>query len=197
MKQIFLTFILGCMCSIACIAQTPKYGVVDIDSALSTIPEIQVVNHKVDSIYNAAAVALEPLQKQMQTYQSQFDLMDSNDTIAVQQLNEDAQLTSQEMNIIQQKANRAINALIQQIKPYQDKIQQLIQEKGEELNLTLIMPKVKNPVYTKYGPMVFDSPWYFSGEAIDITQDIIKAINPPTNTNKNAISSSPNRSSKK
>lgn len=198
MKQKILILVIGFLCSIAGGAQTPKYGVVDIDSVLSTIPEVQDITHKVDSIYNLAVITLEPLQKQMQTYQLQYDLMAKNDTIAMQRLQEDAQLTAQEMNIIQQKTDRAIKALIQQNKPYSDKLQQLIQNMGKELNLTFIMPKEKRPVYTQYGfPILLESPVYFSGEAIDITNDLIKAINPPVPPKKQSTRSSNNHSTKK
>jgi len=198
MKQKILTIIIGGLCSIVGVAQTPKYGVVDIDSVLSTIPDVQAINHKVDSIYNTAVVALEPLQKQMQTYQLQYQLMAQNDTLAMQRLQEDAQLTAQEINIIQQKTNRAINALIQQNKPYSDKLQQLIQDKGQELNLTFIMPKEKRPVYTQYGfPILLESPVYFSGEAIDITEYLINALNPPAAPKKSTTPASSKRSTKK
>lgn len=171
-------------------SMTARYGVVDMDSILRTIPEIMVLNQKVDSIQMEAIKASNPIGAQLQEKMAQLqNLQFSTDSVSQRSLQEDAQLLYQELNLIEQKARRAAAPFQQEGAKYVEKVTSQIKKTGEELNLTFVMSKEKYPMYLSFGgALVFDAPLYYSGEATDITDIIIKAMNPamPTATKPKA-----------
>lgn len=169
---------------------TPKYGVVDMDSVLLTIPELLTLQQKVDSIQEAASAAAEPIAIQLQQKMELLqELQFSSDSIFVKSTQEDAQLLYQELNLMEQKTRRALVPYQQEAAKYIDLATKEIQNVGEKMLLTFVMPKKNVPVYTSFGaPMILESPLYYSGETIDITDIVITALNPKPASAKNSTS---------
>lgn len=159
---------------------TPKYGVVDMDSILLTIPELLVIQQKVDSIKVAASTAAEPIAIQLQQKMELLqNLQFSSDSVSAKAVQEDAQLLYQELNLMEQKASRSIVPYQKEAAKYIDNATKEIQNIGEKMQLTFVMPKKDFPVYSSFGaPMILQTPLYYSGEAIDITDIVIKALHP-------------------
>lgn len=184
MKKNLFTFLL-CLCGLFAFAQTPKYGIVDVDSVLQSFPEVKKLNQQLDSIRIATYTAIEPLQKQLQEKQFIAQFVSPTDTLMKRTLNEDVELTYQEMNLVQQKASRAMNSLYQQGKPYIDKVNESIKNLAKRENLTFVMPKQQMPIYTRIGMEFYiENPLYYSGEAIDITPFLIEELNPAKSKKK-------------
>lgn len=157
---------------------TPKYGVVDMDSIIMSIPETKAIYQKVDSIQNEANKAVEPIAIELQEKETQYKQLSlSGDTLALNNLNADAQLLYQELNLIRQKARRTLSVYQQDLSQIFDNVKSKIAIVGERMQLTFIIPKEEHPVYTQLGfPIIFQSPYYYSGEAVDVTGDVIKEL---------------------
>lgn len=168
----------------------PKYGVVDIDSILMSIPEIKVIYQKIDSIQIEANKTAEPLATQFQEKMAQYEqLQISGDTVACKNLEADAQLIYQELNLIEQKARRSLSGYQQEVYKLMDEIKAYISKIGERMQLYFVIPKKDMPVYSSLGlPVILESPLYFSGDAVDITDLVIKEIIPPVKPAKTLTS---------
>lgn len=172
---------------------TPKYGVVDLDSIIMSIPETKVLYQRVDSVQNEAYKAMEPLALQLQEKENQYrEAFFSGDTIAISNINADAQLLQQELNLIEQKAHRAIRGYQQDLSKILEDIKANVTKVGERMQLTFIMPKQEHPIYTSLEfPLIFESPYYYSGEAVDVTGDVLKEVLPPKEPAKSTASTKP------
>lgn len=172
---------------------TPKYGVVDLDSIIMSIPVTKALYQKVDSVQNEAYKAMEPLIIQLQEKEYKYkEALFSGDTITISNLNADAQLLQQEINLIEQKARRNIHGYQQDLSKIFENIKANVTKVGERMQLTFIMPKEEHPIYTSLGfPLILESPYYYSGEAIDVTGDVLKEVCPPNATVRNASSTKP------
>ncbi len=177
MKKLITLFML--LCTLISSAQTPKYGIVDVDSVLQSFPEVKILNQQLDSIRIATYNAIEPLQAQLQEKRFMVELLAPNDTLKLKSINEDAELIYQEINLVQQKASRAMNNIYQQGNPFIDKVNESIKNLAERENLTFIMPKRQIPMYTRIGlELYIENPLYYAGEAVDITPILIEELNP-------------------
>lgn len=184
MKKNLIIFLL-CLCGLFTFAQTPKYGIVDVDSVLQSFPEVKKINQQLDSIRIATYTVIEPLQKQLQEKQYIARFVSPTDTLMMRTLNEDVELIYQEMNLVQQKASRAMNNVYLQGKPYIDKVSESIKNLAERENLTFVMPKQQMPICTRIGMEFYiENPLYYSGEAIDITPILIQELNPDNSKKK-------------
>ena len=172
---------------------TPKYGVVDIDSILISLPETKVIYQKIDSIQVEANRAAEPIVVQLQEKDNQYrELAFSGDTLAINNLKADAEILYQELNLIQQKARRNISGYQQEMTKIYENIKSAISKVGEKLHLTFVIGKEEHPIYTSLGmPLYLESPLYYSGEAIDITGDVLKDVLPPKEPARSATSTKP------
>lgn len=193
MKLKNLLILIMSLIALSCLAQTKlntsKYGVVDLDSVLITMPETKDIYQKIDSIRDAAYKKAEPIANQFQEKMAQYEnLQLSGDTVALKNLETDAQLLYQELNLIEQKAQRIQSGYQQELyKLFQD-IKSNISRIAEKMQLTFVIAKNERPIYNSLGlPMIFESPLYYSGEAIDITDIIIKDVLKPSTIKNKAL----------
>lgn len=157
---------------------TPKYGVVDIDSILMSIPETKLIYQNIDSVQNQANKTAEPLAIQFQEKMNQHKQMQfSGDSTALKNLEADTQLLYQELNLIEQKTRRTLNGYQQELFKLLENIKTKISIVGEQMQLTFVIAKKEQPIYTSLGlPILLPSPIYYSGEAVDITDNVIKEV---------------------
>lgn len=149
-----------------------------MDSIIMSIPETKVIYQKMDSIQYETNKLMEPIAKQLQDKEELYkQLIFSGDTLALNNLTADAQLLYQELNLIQQKARRSISVTQQELSQIIDNVRSKIQIVGERMQLNFIIAKEEHPVYTQIGlPFMSQSPYYYSGEAVDVTGDVIREI---------------------
>lgn len=176
---------------------TPKYGVIDMDSVLLTIPEIETIQQRIDSTIADAKKKVEPLIHQIQQKEAQIQQLNaSGDTASIRSMQEDIQLLYQEYSLTNQKTNRAIAQLQQDGNKHIDIVKARVKEIGEQMCLTFVIPKGKSSTYNALGlPLLMDSPLYYSGEAIDITDIVIKRLRSemPEKASNNKTKSKRNR----
>lgn len=185
MKKRF-TLLMSMLYVLIAFAQTPKYGVVDIDSVLQSFPEIKIINQQLDSIKIATDSVFKPLNTQMKEKNFILKFVSPSDTLKIKTLIDDIKLIYQELELIQQKALRAENSVYQKGQPYIDKINESVKKLAEKKNLTFVIPKQHISVFPPKGMIFFidnplfywDNPLFYSGEAIDITSVLIEEFNP-------------------
>ncbi len=168
---------------------TPKYGVVDIDSILMSIPETLTIYQKMDSVRTEAYKTTEPIVTQLQEKKLSYgELQLSGDSIALNNLETDIQILYQELNLIEQKTRRTWSEYQNELSKLMEIVKTNISIIGERLQLTLVIPKREMPVYSSMGlEIILESPLYYSGEAVDITEFVIKEVLPNISSVKGRV----------
>lgn len=171
MKRFFLTLLTGYFFVMVGMAQTPKYGVVDVDAVIETIPQITTIKQQLDSIQQSTYRIVLSLQQKISNYQEDLMRVELDDTASQQNIIKAITQTCNDIILGRQTGQKAAEACIDKIQAYYDMIEELSRQKGTELNLTFV---VRTKEYTRAG--VRDvGPLFISGEAIDLTEDIIQA----------------------